>query len=68
MMLKSILFREVAQLEKYLTPEQVAEILQVSLITVKRWLTARAIPGYKVGRQWRVDPVELEAWIKKQDK
>jgi len=55
----------VINLENYLTPEQVAERLQLSIITVKRWLTAGKLPGYKVGRQWRISEQELEEWIKK---
>jgi len=50
-------------MEQLLTPEQVAEKLQLSLITVKRWLTAGKLPGYKVGRQWRVSEEQLQQFI-----
>ena len=46
-----------------LTPEQVAEKLQLSLITVKRWLTSGKLPGYKVGRQWRISEEQLQKFV-----
>jgi excisionase family DNA binding protein len=46
-----------------LTPAQVAERLQVSLITVKRWLTAGKMPAYKIGRQWRISEEQLRSFI-----
>ncbi len=51
-------------MDNLLTPEQTAEKLQVSLATVKRWLTAGILPGYKVGRQWRISEEQLQAFIK----
>ena len=50
-------------LDKLLTPEQVAERLQISIVTVKKWLTDGKLPGYKVGRQWRISEAELEKFV-----
>jgi excisionase family DNA binding protein len=47
-----------------LTPEQVAERLNVSRITVMRWLRQGKIPGRKLGEKiWRVHPDDLQAFI-----
>lgn len=37
-----------------LTPEQVADLLSVSVSTVYRELRAGRLPGLKVGQQWRI--------------
>lgn len=43
-------------LEKPLTVEQVAEVLQISEDTVKKLLQRGEMRGYKVACAWRVDP------------
>ena len=52
--------------ESFLTIPRVAERLQVSEKTVRRLLTSREMPGYKIGGQYRIAPVELDAWIRDQ--
>jgi len=48
-----------------LTPEQVAERLNVSRITVMRWLRQGKMAGRKLGGTlWRVHPDDLQAFIK----
>jgi excisionase family DNA binding protein len=46
-----------------LSPEQVAERLQVSRWTVMDYLRAGRIKGHKVGRLWRIKEQDLEAFI-----
>jgi len=55
----------VAKTTRLYTPDQVAEILQVSVPTVKRWLLAGELPGIKIGPggHWRVRSDELAAYI-----
>ena len=40
--------------DKLLTPEQIAERLQVVERTVYRWLNEGRLEGVKLGRLWRV--------------
>jgi excisionase family DNA binding protein len=50
--------------EKLLTADEVAEILQVSLITVYRRMQTGELPHIKLGhRQVRIKPEDLEAYI-----
>ena len=49
--------------EKLLTPEQVAERLQVTERTVYGWLRRGTLPALKLGRLWRVRPEDLEAFL-----
>ncbi|MBH8600121.1 helix-turn-helix domain-containing protein [Thermoactinomyces sp. CICC 23799] len=52
------------ELNKLLTPKEVAELLQVSEVTVKKWLRAGRLRGFKVNRLWRVSAEDLEDFIK----
>jgi excisionase family DNA binding protein len=46
-----------------LTPQDVADELKVENVeAVVRMLRTGALPGFKVGRRWRVDPTELAEW------
>jgi len=44
----------------YLTPEQVAEVLDLSVGAVYRRLQAGDLAGFQLGRQWRVPRDEVE--------
>lgn len=48
-----------------LTLEQAAERLQVSIVTVRRLIRDGELIGTKVRGDWRVDPVDLEDYIRK---
>lgn len=49
--------------EPLLTPEQVAEHLQLPVKSVQAMLRVGEIRGIKVGRRWRVDPADLDRYI-----
>ena len=49
--------------EKALTPEQVAERLTVSTETIRRLIDAGKLRAFKVGRQWRMFPDDVEAYL-----
>jgi len=53
-----------SQEEKYLTPEQIASLLQVNVVTVRRWLKSGRLKGYHLGRKlWRVSSSQLEEFL-----
>jgi excisionase family DNA binding protein len=52
--------------EKLLTPEQVAERLQVTVQTIYTWLRSGYLPSVKMGRLWRIRPDDLEEFIRQQ--
>jgi excisionase family DNA binding protein len=49
--------------ERLLTPEQVAERLQLSQITILHWLRSKKLPGVKLGKLWRVREADLQQFI-----
>lgn len=46
-----------------LTPEQVADYLNVNKFTVYRLITNKKIPAFKVGNQWRFKQQTIDAWL-----
>lgn len=47
----------------YLTPQEAADELYVSLTTVYNLLRCGKLPGFKVGRIWRIPRDSLEKMI-----
>jgi excisionase family DNA binding protein len=53
--------------ESFLTPQEVSDLLQVSVQTVRRWIKDEELPAYKVGpRMWRIRKVDLDTWLEQQ--
>lgn len=50
-------------MDKLLTPEEVADLLSVSLKTVGNWLRSGQLQGIKLGRLWRISRPELERFV-----
>lgn len=50
-------------MEKLLTIEQVAEILQVEKATAWKWCREGKIPAAKFGRIYRIREQDLASWI-----
>ncbi|NGX60055.1 MAG: Nitrogen regulatory protein [Chlamydiae bacterium] len=46
--------------------KDVAELLNVSETTIRRWLLDGKIPAYKLNRQYRFSRIEIENWMMKQ--
>lgn len=47
----------------FYTAEEVADLLRLNHQVVQRKLQAGEIPGYKLGREWRVERVQLLEWL-----
>jgi excisionase family DNA binding protein len=53
--------------EIFLTPQEVSDLLQVSVQTVRRWIKDEDLPAYKVGpRMWRIRRIDLDVWLEQQ--
>jgi putative molybdopterin biosynthesis protein len=52
--------------DAFLTPEEVSDLLQVSVYTIRRWIKQGELPAYKVGRLWRIDKTDLNDWLNQQ--
>ncbi len=51
--------------KKLLTPAQVAERLQNHERTVTRWLRDGYLRGFKLGKEWRIAPADLSAFLER---
>ena len=49
--------------KKLLTPTDVANLLQVNERTVTLWLRKSYLRGFKVGKEWRILPDDLQAFL-----
>ncbi len=53
--------------QPYLTLEQIADMLQVSVETVRSYIKHKKnpLPAYRLGREYRVDKKEFDIWMQK---
>ncbi len=51
--------------QTYLTVDEVATILRVSVETVRSYISRKKdpLPAYKLGREYRIDKAEFEKWM-----
>ena len=52
------------EIERLATIAQVADRLQVSERTVRRWIIDGDLVGHLLGRQWRIAPEDLRTFLK----
>lgn len=55
---------EPSSLPRLLAIAQVADLLQVSAKTVRRWIDAGNLPIHRLGRQIRISASDLEDFLK----
>jgi excisionase family DNA binding protein len=49
--------------QPFLTPQEVSDLLRVSVYTVRRWIKEGHLPAYKVGRGWRISEADIGDWL-----
>ena len=47
----------------FYTSAEVADFLRLNVQVVQRKLAAGEIPGYRIGREWRVERRQLQSWL-----
>lgn len=50
--------------ERWLSVEEISEHLGVSKDTVYAWIARKNMPAHKVGRLWKFQCSEVDAWVK----
>lgn len=50
--------------EQMLTPEEAAAYLRVNPQTIYRRLRKGELPGAKIGQQWRIRKIDLDAYLR----
>ena len=51
--------------KEFYKAEDPAELLQVNIMTIYRYIKAGRLKAYKIGREYRVDNAEFQAFLKK---
>ena len=49
---------------RWLSADEIASHLGVSIDTIYRWIAGRGMPAHKIGRLWKFDRKEVDAWVK----
>jgi predicted DNA-binding transcriptional regulator AlpA len=50
--------------DRYLTPDDIAEMFEVPLETVYQWRKKRTgPPGFRIGKHLRYDPADVQAYV-----
>ena len=49
--------------DEFLTPEQVAALLQVHIMSVYGWLNSGKLQGFKAGSQWRIRKEDVDTFL-----
>lgn len=47
----------------YMTPEELAQFLEVEISVVKDWAKLGKIPALKEGNSWKFDRQSIEKWL-----
>jgi excisionase family DNA binding protein len=56
--------QDAARIEQFLDVGQVAEMLGLSVATIRKWVLIRYIPYQKLGRAVRFSAPEIREWVK----
>lgn len=51
--------------KEFYTAEELAETLQVNIMTIYRYIDAKKIKAYKIGKRYRIDKNEFQAFLQK---
>ena len=54
-------------METYLTADEVAMFVKLSVQTIRRYTMKKEIPFHKIGRAVRYKKSEIEQWVEKRD-
>ena len=50
--------------ERWVSVQEVADHLGINKDTVYKWIDTRGLPAHKVGRLWKFQLGEVDAWVR----
>ena len=50
--------------DRWLSVEEISAHLGVSKETIYRWLDRKTIPAHRMGKLWKFQRAEVDAWVK----
>lgn len=51
--------------DRWMSVEEIADHLGVSKDTIYTWVSAKRMPGHKVGRFWKFKKREIDSWVRR---
>lgn len=51
--------------EEFYTAKELAEILRVNIMTIYRYIKAKKLKAYKIGKEFRIDKAEFDNFLNK---
>ena len=51
--------------KEFYKAEDLAELLEVNIMTIYRYIKAGRLKAYKIGREFRIDKNEFQSFLKK---
>ncbi len=49
--------------KEFYTAQEIATKLQVNIMTIYRYIKARKLKAYKIGKEFRIDKVEFQGFL-----
>lgn len=50
-------------MNEYLTTKEIASLLKVNVLTVRRWIDKKLLLAYKLNKEFRITKEELERFL-----
>jgi len=50
-------------MNEYLTTKEIASLLKVNILTVRRWIEAKQLPAYKLNKEYRIKSSDFENFL-----
>ena len=50
-------------MNEFYSTRQIAKILNLKTLTIRRWIEKGELPAYKFGKELRIDKVEFEKFV-----
>ncbi len=50
--------------ERWLSVDEIGEHLGVKRDAIYKWIAEKAMPAHKIGRLWKFQLSEVDAWVK----
>lgn len=51
--------------KEFYTAQELADKLQVNVMTIYRYIKAKKLKAYKIGKEYRIDKTEFENFLKR---
>lgn len=50
-------------MDVYLTTKEIASLLKVNVLTVRRWIDKKLLTAYKFNKEYRIKKIDFEKFI-----